>query len=155
MNNDKATVRPSVDEYFLLLAQTASIRSTCRHRHQGAILVHDKCIVSAGYNGSPPGAPHCDELGRCVKDEGLACMAEGLHGESNAIVFAAKAGISTRRATLYSVYSPCSVCCNLIATAGITRVVYAVEYSTWPHGEEYLKKLGIEVRQVTWTSTDS
>ena len=155
MANGTPKVRPSTDQYFLLLAHTVSFRATCRHRHQGVILVRDKCIISAGYNGSPPGQPHCDDVGLCAKDEGFPCKAEGLHGESNAIIFAARSGISTRNCTLYSVYSPCLVCCNIIATAGIVRVVFAELYSNYEAGPEMLGNLGIEVSQTSWTSTDS
>ncbi len=147
--------RPSTDQYFLLLAHTVSFRATCLHRHQGAILVRDRCCISAGYNGSPPGQPHCVDVGLCAKEEGFTCKAEGLHGESNAIIFAARAGISTRGCTMYSVYSPCLVCCNIIATAGIERVVFAELYPNVEKGPETLKDLGVEVSRTLWISTDS
>ncbi len=155
MSKDAFKARPSIDQYFLLLAHTVSFRATCMHRHQGAILVRNQCIISAGYNGSPPGQPHCDALNQCAKDLGSPCRAEGLHGESNAIVFAAKAGISTLDCTLYSVYSPCLSCCNIITTAGIRKVVFAEIYDTWPHAETALEMLGVKVEHIPWISTDS
>ena len=116
--------RPNLEQVFMRIAKTIALRSTCRHRDQGAVLVKDDHIISMGFNGSPPGQPHCIELGYCSKDEGLPCMAEGLHGESNAVITAARFGISTQNTTLYSVYSPCRACCNILRVAGVMKVVY-------------------------------
>ncbi len=51
-----------------------------------------------------------------------------LHGEQNAIIQAAKLGVSVQGATLYCTYSPCSICGKLIINAGIERVVYKKDY---------------------------
>lgn len=60
------------DAYFLLLAELVATRSTCDRgpkllfdpgRHGvGAVIVVEERIVATGYNGSPPGEPHCDQL---------------------------------------------------------------------------------------------
>lgn len=143
------TPRPSKDEYMLMLAVVASKRSTCRHRQQGTVLARDYRVISAGYNGSPPGAVHCTDVDRdCIKEHGAPCRAEGLHGESNAIATAAKLGISTDGASMFSVYSPCLPCCNLMLTAGIKELVYWKVYENYPEGPKYLKTMGIDVRQV-------
>jgi len=140
--------RPSWDEYFMAIAETAATRSTCLHRHTGAVLVRDRQIVSTGYNGSAPGQPHSEDLGYCEKERSGQCRAEGMHAEANAISLAAKAGISVNEATLYTVYSPCRACCNLLAVAGIKEVRYRNVYEGFPEGPEYLKTLGIEVEKV-------
>jgi len=131
--------RPEIDEYFMLIADIVSRRATCRHRDQGVVLVKDKRIRATGYNGSPPGQPHCIDLGYCSKAEGLPCRAEGLHGESNAIASAANAGTSIEGATAYCIYSPCLTCCNLLKSAGIVRVVYQYYYDGFKEGPDYLK----------------
>lgn len=142
--------RPPLAEYFIQMARLVATRSTCRHRAQGAVLVIGNRVISTGYNGSPPGEAHCIELGGyCAKSEGLDCRATGLHGESNAIVTAARLGIPVLGSTLYSVYSPCLACCNILAAAGVTRIVYAELYDNYPQGPRYLEGLGIEV--VHWT----
>ena len=54
-------MRPSWDEYFMLIAKLVSTRSTCNSRPTGAVLVKDKQLLATGYNGSMPGAPHCSD----------------------------------------------------------------------------------------------
>lgn len=140
------TSRPDLDSYFMAIAKTAASRATCRHREQGAVLVKGKRIVSTGYNGSPPGQPHCLDLD-CAKAYGAPCRAEGLHGESNAIISAARAGVSTDGSICYCIYSPCRTCCNMLAVAGIVEVVYRDVYDSFKEGPQYLEQLGIKVRQ--------
>lgn len=140
------TERISFDEYAMAICHTAALRSTCRHRCQGAIIVKDRRIISMGYNGAPPGVKDCLERGYCSKAEGLPCLAESLHGESNAIISAAKTGISISGAHLYCVYSPCRSCCNMIKSAGITRVYYEDVYDGFPEGPEYLIQLGVQCK---------
>lgn len=139
------TTRIDFDTYAMALCHTVALRSTCRHRDQGAVIFRDKRVASCGYNGAPPGQADCLELGYCGKDEGLPCRAEGQHGESNAIINAARNGICTVGCVMYCVYSPCVVCCNMIKTAGITTLYYEEVYSGFPDGPEYLKTLGVEV----------
>ena len=55
------TYRPSWNEYFLLQAKLAAVRSTCNSRPQGAVLVRDRRIVATGYNGALPGQEHCSD----------------------------------------------------------------------------------------------
>lgn len=68
------------DAFFMLHAHLAATRSTCDRgpellldpgRHGvGAVIVRENRIVAGGYNGSPPGEPHCSELacGDCERD---------------------------------------------------------------------------------------
>lgn len=142
---DSTPSRPSLDDYFMRIAEVVSTRSTCRHRHQGVVLARDRRIISTGYNGSAPGQAHCIDT-VCSKDLGVSCRAEGLHGESNAIASAALMGVSTRGATAYCLYSPCLACCNLLKSAGIVRVVYRETYEGYPEGSAHLSlTLGMEV----------
>lgn len=50
------------------------------------------------------------------------------HAEMEAIVSAARVGVSVRGATLYSTTFPCHECARLIVTAGIRRVVFVEPY---------------------------
>lgn len=142
------TNRPTLDEYFMRITRVVASRSTCLHRDQGAVIVKNSRILSTGYNGAPPGQPHCIDLGRCNKEKGLSCRAEGLHGESNAIASAAKMGISVDGATIYCVYSPCEACCNLLKSAGIAEVKYVKVYEGFPEGPMYLGMLRIKAIQI-------
>lgn len=63
--------RPNWDELFMMIAQVVATRSTCDrgpkqffrdHRGTGAVIVSaNNRQISVGYNGSPPGLPHCDD----------------------------------------------------------------------------------------------
>ena len=50
--------RPSWDEYFLQITQVTRKRSPCERLQVGCVLVRDNRIISQGYNGFLPGAPH-------------------------------------------------------------------------------------------------
>ncbi|PIO05380.1 hypothetical protein COT47_05085, partial [Candidatus Woesearchaeota archaeon CG08_land_8_20_14_0_20_43_7] len=50
------------------------------------------------------------------------------HAEENSIVQAAYNGVSTKGATMYTTFTPCSNCAKLIINAGIVRVVARIEY---------------------------
>lgn len=134
-------MRPSWDEYFLSISREVATRSTCSRRHVGAVIVRDKRILCTGYNGSPPGQPHCSEVG-CLMEDGRCIRT--LHAEQNAIAQAALHGVSTRGATLYSTCRPCHVCARMIVGAGIVRVVF---FGDAPEGwaRDVLEAGGVEI----------
>ena len=121
----RAPDRPSWDEYFLKLAMLASERSTCPRMHCGCVLVKDRYVVATGYNGSLPGAPHCDEVG-CLVVNGHCIRTN--HAEINAICQAASRGIHVEGATAYVTNMPCTACAKALIAAGIQRVVIFSEY---------------------------
>ena len=45
------------------LALSALTRSTCPRLAVGAVVVRDKRILTTGYNGSPSGMSHCEDVG--------------------------------------------------------------------------------------------
>lgn len=47
------------DSYFHTVCEAVASKSPCLSRKIGAILVHDKSIISTGYNGPARGYPHC------------------------------------------------------------------------------------------------
>ena len=55
-------------------------------------------------------------------------MCYAIHAEQNAIIQAAKLGVSIDGATLYCTHQPCSVCAKMIVNAGVRRVVYQEGY---------------------------
>ena len=90
-NNSFKEERPSWDDYFLGMADTVSKRATCDRGKSGCVIVRDRCLLVAGYVGSPTGFPHCDELDHQMKqvthDDGSTtnhCM-RTIHAEQNAI----------------------------------------------------------------------
>ncbi|MDG6914443.1 MAG: dCMP deaminase family protein [Nitrososphaerota archaeon] len=145
--------RPSWDEYFMQVASVVKTRSTCLSSAKGAVLVLDRQIVSTGYNGTPAGTKNCNEGGcaRCLAvREGKIKSGEDLgscscsHCEENAIVQAAKNGIATSGATIYSTHSPCTICSKMIINAGIKRVVAATSYPD-QLGVRLMKEAGLEL----------
>ena len=110
----------------MAIARLIATRSTCDRLSAGAVLVKDRRIISTGYNGSPPGLPHCDDAGHLL-EEGHCVRT--IHGEHNAILqAAAQGGTSTRGSTMYTKYSPCIHCCKYLVAAGIARVVIGKIY---------------------------
>ena len=136
--------RPSWDEYFMRIAREVATRATCLRRSVGAVIVRDRRILSTGYNGSPPGQPHCYEVG-CLMEDGRCIRT--LHAEQNALIQAALHGVSTEGATLYGTCRPCHVCARMIVGAGIRRVVFAGDPPEgW--GLEVLRGAGVELVQI-------
>lgn len=116
--------RKSWDEYFMDIAFVVAERSTCDRLHVGAVLVKNKRIKATGYNGSPSGLPHCDEVGCLVVDN--HCV-RTIHAEENCLMEADP--IDKDGATLYVTHAPCPECQKRIISNGIVRVVYANEYT--------------------------
>ena len=135
-------MRPSWDDYFMAVAKIVGTRSTCDRLHAGAVLVKNNRIISTGYNGSPPGLEHCDDVGHLM-EEGHCVRT--IHGEHNALLQAATIpGASTDGSTMYTKYNPCIHCAKYVVAAGVTRVVLGKIY----RGEkavEYLKQAGLQV----------
>ncbi len=157
-------MRPSWDEYFMLIAKLVSTRSTCNSRPTGAVLVKDRQILATGYNGSMPGAPHCiddvmpDGTPYChrralkVADVDKYNYCRASHAEANAIAQAARYGVAIKGASLYVTLQPCFVCLKLLATAQIKRVYFELAYESQDGArdafwEEAVKQAGIEVFQ--------
>src|SRR3990172_8820661 len=87
-------MRPDWDSYFMKIAYAVSERSTCDRAFVGAVLVLEKRILTTGFNGSPAGQSHCDEVGHLLVDG--HCI-RTIHAETNAIIQAALHGVSTDR----------------------------------------------------------
>ena len=55
--------------YYLDIAQTVAMRSTCLRRKYGAVIVKNDEIISTGYNGAPRGCTNCNDIGKCKREE--------------------------------------------------------------------------------------
>ncbi len=145
-------MRPSWDEYFMEIVQVVKKRSTCLRRQVGALIVKDKRILSTGYNGSPTGLKHCEEIG-CLRDKlnipsgQRHELCRGLHAEQNAIVHAANSGVSIKDSTIYVTDHPCVLCAKMIINGGIKRVVYASGYPD-ELSSKLLNEAGIEMIKI-------
>lgn len=138
------TTRPSWDSYFLSIAQQVATRSTCDRARVGAVIVKDKRVLTTGYNGSPKGLPHCDDVGHLMVDG--HCV-RTLHAEQNAIIQAALHGVSVAGGTLYVTHQPCLICAKMLINAGIVRVAYIGDYPD-QLSLEFLEAAGVAVRNI-------
>ena len=146
-----ADTRPSWDEYFMDITRRVATRSTCLRRAVGAILVHDNRIIASGYNGGPSGLAHCLDIG-CLREKlGIPSgqqheLCRGIHAEQNAIIQAARYGVSIEGSVLYCTTQPCTQCTKMLINAGITEIVYAEGYPD-DLARELLEESGIIVRR--------
>lgn len=121
------------------VAKTISQLGTCDRKQVGAVIVRNGRCITWGYNGAPPGMPHCSEnnhgWGTMRGNDSQGCR-NAIHAEANALAFAARQGISVEGATLYVTISPCETCARLLIAAGIQSFHWE---------EEYRDRAGIEL----------
>lgn len=142
--------RPSWDEYFMMAAKLAGTMGTCLKRRVGTVVVKNKRIVSTGFNGSPPGLPHCTEVGcLIIEGEGDNVCQRILHSEHNAVLQNSGA---LEGATLYASYVPCLNCMKTIISAKIKEVVYEYEHpqrkEKYEIARQFARDAGITLRQI-------
>lgn len=145
----ESVVRASWDEYFMEIAEIVKTRSTCLRRQVGAVIVKDNRIITTGYNGAPSGLRHCLEIGCERQRLGVPSgerheLCRALHAEQNAIIQAAKLGISTEGATIYITLQPCVICAKMLINAGIKKIVHKGEYPD-ELSRKMLDEAGIEI----------
>lgn len=124
------------DKRFMDLAFTVGDWSSCykQDRHVGAVIVKDKRILTTGYNGAPSGVSSCVDRDECIRQtmgiKSGTCheICYAVHAEQNAIIQAAKLGVSVEGATLYCTHQPCVICAKMIINSGIKKVIYKLGY---------------------------
>ena len=132
------------DARFMEMAEMVGSWSSCYRsgRNIGAVIVRDKRILTTGYNGAPAGLLSCAERGERLRDKlGIPSgtrheLCYAIHAEQNALIQAAKLGVSVEGATLYCTHQPCTICTKLIINAGISRIVYK-----YPYPDEFAQEL--------------
>lgn len=111
-------IPPDWNEWFLQGVYWIASKSKDDKTKIGAVIVKDKRIISTGYNGIPIGVDDKKDI-RNQRPEKYKWFE---HGERNAIYSAAKHGIVTDNAILYTNALPCADCCRGIIQAGIREV---------------------------------
>lgn len=142
IEDDNPTKQKRYDSAYLKMAIEWAQLSHCNRKQVGALIVKNGTIISDGFNGTPSGFENC-----CENDEGLTKWYV-LHAEANAIAKVARSHNSSEGSTLYVTLSPCKDCSKLIIQAGISRVVYHLEYHD-TSGIDFLNKAGVEVIHMT------
>ena len=120
--------RPNWGQTFLDIAEVLARRATCPRLQTAAVIVSpDLRILSTGYNGAPSGETHCLDAGCLIEDH--HCV-RSVHAELNAILNAARNGISINGSAIYVLHTPCIRCAIAMAQAGIWEVHYRYDYGS-------------------------
>lgn len=137
-------MRKNIDLYFLEVANlVGKRRGTCNRGKSGAVIVRNGRIISTGYVGAPRGLAHCDEVGHEIIDG--HCL-RSTHAEQNAIINAAREGVSTDNSILYCTMVPCYACAKMIINAGVLKVVADYDYHASERTKEVFSEAGIELK---------
>ena len=125
------------------VAESFASLSNARRSKVGAVIVTENGVILGGVNGMAPNTENTlekveykyeDYTDREVFEsiEGykyvLVTKPNVIHAEINAVLKAAKEGVSIVNSTLYVTLTPCEHCAEMILAAGIKRVVYKEEY---------------------------
>lgn len=137
--------RPSWEDYFIGITDKVRERSTCSRLAVGSIIVKDNKILSTGYNGSPQGEEHCNEVG-CYISNG-SCI-RTIHAEMNAIMNSLEQGVNIEGASIYVTHYPCYNCAKHIVQVGIKEVIYKEDYRNNVEVEKLFSRRGVGVRKL-------
>lgn len=147
----KKNTRPTWDEYFIEMAKLVGSRGTCDRGFAGTVITRDNRILTTGYAGAPSGLAHCDEVGHEIHEvthpdgsKSKHCI-RTTHSEQNAIIQAARVGVSIDGATLYTKFEPCYTCAKMIVNSGIKRIVCVNKYHQAERSREIFKQAGISL----------
>lgn len=135
--------RPDWDHYFLEIAEQIAKRSPDAQTQFGAVLVRNKRIISTGYNGWPSGCP--DRIMPNIRPFKYWAV---VHAENNAILNAAKEGVSVNGATLFVGGMPCSSCSKILVSVGITDWVIGTRKYQETEQESLMRKFWIKTFNV-------
>ncbi|MDK2850005.1 MAG: dCMP deaminase [Candidatus Woesearchaeota archaeon] len=143
----KVILRPFKDKYYLSIAREVAKRSTCLNVRYGAIIVKDDQIISTGYVGAPRDVLSSLDKGFCLRRQlnipsgSNYEICRSVHAEQNAIINAARAGVSLLGSKMYffgerynsdgslSLVTgyPCFICKKMIINAGIKNFISITE----------------------------
>ena len=140
------------DQRFLKLAEHISGWSKDPSTKVGCVVVgEDREIRSTGFNGFPRGI--ADDTARLEDREQkypLIC-----HAEENAIMHAARIGLSLKGCTAYVTWPPCTRCARSLIQAGVVEVVYPEDIEVperwmadFDMSTNMMGEAGLNIRQV-------
>lgn len=129
--------RENRHKYFMNIALAVRLRANCKGNRVGAIIVLDNRIISTGYNGTPENMVNCLDGGcyRCANRDKAYKSGEAydlcicVHAEQNAILAAARFGISTAGSTMYTTMRPCFGCAKEMLQAQVRTAYYLHEWN--------------------------
>ena len=139
------------DLRFIDLARHISEWSKDPSTKVGCVIVgEDREIRSTGFNGFPRGI---DDTSERLEDRNqkypMIC-----HAEENAIMHAARIGVSLKGTMAYVTWPPCSRCSRSLIQAGVSEVIYPSNVqipdrwqSDFDIASEMMNEAGIVVRK--------
>ena len=146
------------DIRFIELAKHISAWSKDPSTKVGCIIVGaDREIRSTGFNGFPRGIDDSEErlTNRALKYP-LIC-----HAEENAIMHAARIGLSLKDCTAFVTWPPCTRCTRSLIQAGVREVVYPAGLTIperWLEdfnlGNQMFTEAQVTIREVELSSTN-
>ena len=133
--------RSSWDEYFKKMVLVTKERSPCLRLQVGCILVKDNRIISQGYNGFLPNAPHIS----IIRDNHEMAT---VHAEQNAIADCAKRGVNCNESIAYITHYPCVNCAKLLIASGIKEIKYIDDYNNDELVKHFSEQLNINIFKI-------
>ena len=135
-----------LDQYYMSLALRVAELSHGVRAKVGSCLVTENDVSILSCNGLPTALGNNLEF---KEDEcgSLKTKKEVIHAELNAVLKCAKEGVSVKGATIYTTLSCCAQCASMLASCGVSRVVYLQEYRD-TKGIEILRQCGIIVEKL-------
>ena len=128
--------------FFLKTAYNLGEESKCVSKQVGAVIVHEKRIISTGYNGTPVGYKNCKEVFpdydvlRDREHHHEWSKIHEIHAEMNAILFAARHGNAIGDSEIYTILQPCDECLKNIIASGIKKIYYVIPYDKASKGND-------------------
>ena len=147
---DTGPVSDKWDVRFIELARHISGWSKDPSTKVGCVVVgEDREIRSTGFNGFPRGIE--DDSARLDdRDQKIPMIC---HAEENAIMHAARIGVSLKGCVAYVTWPPCTRCSRSLIQAGVVEVVYPADVEIpdrWKEDFELsasmMEEAGISVR---------
>jgi dCMP deaminase len=114
-----------MDDVYMGMADLMASMSHGVNLKVGCVLVTNNGVVLTGCNGLPK------QLGNQLEyhHAGVSVTKPAtIHAELNAILKAAKEGVSVVGSTIYLTHSPCVSCASMLVQAGVIKVVYRTPY---------------------------
>jgi len=124
-------VKKQLCYYYMKVAVETSKLSYCQRSKVGAVVVTSSGSLFTGYNGTI--AKHYPNV--CELADGTTAPWT-THAEEQCLYKMLKEGVSAEGSTLFVTMSCCANCSKMIASSGVSRVVYL---------EEYRDTLGLEI----------
>ena len=140
-----------LDKVYMDMATGMSTISYGQRAKVGAVAVTANGVVITGVNGLPKALGNELEtvswVDEATQHKELVTKPTVIHAENAILVKCAREGVSMLGSTVYTSLSPCEHCASMLASAGVTRVVYKHQYRNLK-GVSVLEKCGIYVEQL-------